>query len=101
MGIPVLNLFSNLWKSRPRQVAARSPLALAGINQMVFIKQWGEPETQIGLNQLGKLNKLGSLFLITNPTEAHYSVWIYKKRDKILFFTKKRLVYHFKWKEFR
>ena len=101
MGIPVLNLFSKLLKVRPQQVPARSRLSLAGINQMVFIKQWGEPETQIGLNQIGKLNKLGSLFLITNPTEAHYSVWIYKKRDKILFFTKKKLIYHFRWKEFR
>jgi hypothetical protein len=65
---------------------------LAGINQTVFLNQWGEPETQIGLNRLGSFYKLGSLFLIADPDEGvHYSVWIYKKRDRILFFSEKNL----------
>jgi hypothetical protein len=75
---------------------------LAGIGQTVFLKQWGEPETQIGLNHIGSSCKLGSFFLIVNPSEeAHHSVWIYKKKDRILFFTKKRLTSHFKWTEFK
>jgi len=75
---------------------------LAGINQTMFLNQWGEPETRIGLNPLGSLYKLGSLFLIADPTEeVYHSVWIYKKRDRILFFTKKRLTFHFKWSEFK
>jgi hypothetical protein len=75
---------------------------LAGINQTVFLKQWGEPETQIGLNPLGSMCKLGSMFLVVDPTdEVHHSIWIYKKRDRILFFTKKRLTSHFKWSEFK
>jgi hypothetical protein len=75
---------------------------LAGIGQTVFLKQWGEPETQIGLNCIGSSCKLGSFFLIVNPSEeAHHSVWIYKKKDRILFFTKKRLTSHFKWTEFK
>jgi hypothetical protein len=75
---------------------------LAGIDQTVFLKQWGEPETQIGLNCLGSLYKLGTLFLIVNPSEeVHHSLWIYKKKDRILFFTKKRLTSHFKWSEFK
>jgi len=102
MLIPVLSLTSNFSKPRPKYGVAGNHLMLAGIDQTVFLKQWGEPETQIGLNRLGSSYKLGSFFLIVNPTEeAHYSVWIYKKKDRILFFTKKRLTSHFKWSEFK
>jgi hypothetical protein len=74
----------------------RPHLMLAGINQKVFLNQWGEPEAQVGLNRIGRLNKLGTLFLITDPNEeATLSVWIYKKKENILFFTKERLVSHF------
>jgi hypothetical protein len=45
---------------------------------------------------------MGSVFLIEDPVkEAHYSIWIYKKKDRILFFTKKRLISHSRWSEFR
>jgi hypothetical protein len=75
---------------------------LAGISQTVFLKQWGEPETQIGLSRLGSLNKLGALLLVAdNADEVHHSIWIYKKKDSVLFFTRKRLVSHYKWSEFR
>jgi hypothetical protein len=102
MLIPVLTLTSNFSKPRPRHRAAPNHLMLAGIDQVVFLKQWGEPETQIGLNRVGSSCKLGSFFLIVNPSEgAQHSVWIYKKKDRILFFTKKRLTSHFKWTEFK
>jgi len=75
---------------------------LAGISQTVFQNQWGEPETQINLKRLGSLDKLGSIFLIEHPPRgAQHSIWIYKKKDRILFFTKKRLVSHSRWSEFR
>ena len=100
--IQVLGITSNPWKQRPRHGMVRNHLMLAGINQGVFLKQWGEPETQIGLDCLGNSCKLGSFFLIVNPSEeAHYSVWIYKKKDSILFFTRNRLTFHFKWSEFK
>jgi len=74
---------------------------LAGINQTSFLNQWGVPETRIGLKRVGSLDRLGSLFLIeASAEEAYYSVWIYKKRDRILFFTKKRLISHSRWSEF-
>ncbi len=102
MAIPPLSLPSIFWKPRPRYIWIHTHLMLAGINQTVFLNQWGEPETQVGLNPLGSFYDLGSLFLITDPTEeARHSVWIYKKRDRILFFTKKRLTFHFKWSEFK
>jgi hypothetical protein len=98
---PVVGLISNLYRPDPGQVSGRTHFTLAGINQMIFLKQWGEPETRFGLNPLGRFNKLGSMFLITEPKEdTHHSVWIYQKRKEILFFTKKKLVYHYKWKEF-
>jgi len=75
---------------------------LAGIHQTLFLNQWGVPEIRIGLKRIGSVDKLGSLFLIEDSAEeAHYSVWIYKKRDRILFFTKKKLVSHSRWSEFR
>ena len=102
MAIPPLSLTSNFLKPRTRHLVVHHHLMLAGIHQSVFLKQWGEPETQIGLNPLGSLCKLGSLFLIVDSTEeVSHSVWIYKKRDRILFFTKKKLTSHYKWSEFK
>jgi|APFre7841882590_1041340.scaffolds.fasta_scaffold12061_2 hypothetical protein len=101
MAIPILDFISNFRKSRPRQVPDRPHLFLAGLNQKVFLNQWGKPETQVGLNQIGRLNKLGTLFLITDPTEdAHLNVWIYNEKDSILLFTKEKLVSHFSCKRF-
>ncbi len=98
----VPNLLSNFLKSSPRPTGETHHLILAGIHQTLFLNQWGVPETQIGLKRVGTLEKLGSLFLIEDAAEeAHHSVWIYKKRDRILFFTKKRLVSHSRWSEFR
>ncbi len=100
--MPVLDLISNLRKSPPRPVPELTHLVLNGINQKVFLNQWGEPETQIGLNQLGKLDRLGTLFLITVPAEqTNLSVWIYEKKDSILFFTKEKLVSHFSYKKLK
>ncbi len=77
-------------------------LMLAGIHQTLFLSQWGEPETQISLRRLGSFGKLGAVFLIEDPIkEAHHSIWIYKKKDRILFFMKKRLISHSRWSEFR
>ena len=98
----VLTLFSNLRPSRSRYVREPTHLMLTGINQRVFLNQWGDPDTQIGLNRIGSFNRFGSLFLTVDPhEEVHHSVWIYKKRDRILFFTKKRLTSHFRWSGFK
>ena len=100
--VQVLVNTSKHLKQRPRHGMARTHLMLAGINQGIFLKQWGEPETQIGLDWLGNFFKLGSFFLIADSIqEVHHSVWIYKKKDRILFFTRKRLTSHFKWSEFK
>jgi hypothetical protein len=96
------SLMSNFLRSSPRPSGKIPHLMLAGINQTLFLNQWGVPETRIGLKRIGSLDRLGSLFLIEDSAEeAYYSVWIYKKRDRILFFTKKRLISHSRWSEFR
>ena len=87
---------------RPKQVPQRPHLFMTGLNQKVFLSQWGEPETQVALNQLGKLDKLGIMFLIADPAEAaQFSVWIYEKKNSVLLFTKEKLVSHFSCKKFR
>ena len=102
MTIPGLDFISRLRKSRPKQIPERPHSFMAGLNQKVFLKQWGEPETQVSLNKLGKLNKLGTVFLITEPAEeAHISVWIYKKKNSILLFAKEKLVSHFSFRRFK
>ena len=102
MTIPGLDLISSFRKARPKQMPERPHLFMAGLNQKVFLNQWGEPEAQVTLNQLGKLNKLGTLFLITDPAEeAHLSVWIYKKKNSVLLFAREKLVSHFSCKKFR
>jgi hypothetical protein len=102
MAIPVLDLILHSRKSRSKQISEHPHLFMAGLNQKVFLKQWGEPETQVSLNQLGKLSKLGTMFLITDPAEeAHISVWIYKRRNSILLFAKEKLVSHFSFNRFR
>ncbi len=94
-------LMSNFLRNSPRP-SGIPHLMLAGINQTPFLSQWGVPETRIGLKRVGSLDKLGSLFLIEDSAEeAYYSVWIYEKRNRILFFTKKRLISHSRWSEFR
>jgi len=98
----VPSLFPSFLKGPARPSRGHQHLMLAGISQTIFLNQWGEPETRINLKRLGSLDKLGSIFLIEHPaTEAHHSIWIYKKKDRILFFTKKRLISHPRWSEFR
>ena len=102
MTIPGRDLVSHLRKSRSKQAPENPHLFMKGLNQKVFLSQWGEPETQMSLNQLGKLGTLGTMFLITDPAEeAHISVWIYKKKNSILLFTKEKLVSHFSFRRFQ
>ena len=102
MAIPGFELISNFRKARPKQVPERPHLFMAGLNQKVFLNQWGEPERQVPLSELGKLDKLGTMFLVTDPAEAaQVSVWIYEKKNSILLFSKEKLVSHFSCRQFR
>ena len=97
---PVLGLIPNFRKSRPREAPERPHLMLTGINQKVFLKEWGKPETQLSLSQLGELERLGTIFLVTpRVEELPLSVWVYKKKKSVLLFAKEKLVSHFSCKK--
>jgi hypothetical protein len=101
MAIPFLKSIQNLGRGQPTNATAHHHLMLSGLSQTAFIKQWGQPDSQIPLKKLGGFHARRSLYLVVrSDDEADYSVWIYRKMDRILFFTKKRLVSHFKWSGF-
>lgn len=102
MTIPGLDLIAYFRKARRKQMPERPHLFMAGLSQKIFLNQWGKPEAQVTLDQLGKLNRLGTMFLITDPTEeAHLSLWIYKKKNCVLVFANEKLVSHFSCKKLR
>jgi hypothetical protein len=75
---------------------------MAGIFQNVFSNQWGVPDFQVTLQKLAGFFRLESLFLnIKCAEEDDYTVWIYEKKNKILFFRNKKLLFHFRWDEFK
>ena len=100
--IPVPNLISSLWKRPPVPVQANPYGMMAGLYQTLFSNQWGVPEFQVSLEKLAGFFRLDSLFLKIRPGEEdYYRVWIYEKKNKILFFRNKKLVLHFRWGEFK
>ncbi len=102
----VPNIISNIWKSpsRPstRFSMGNQHLMLAGINQAIFLNNWGPPEIKISLDRLQGYYELDSLSLNTEPDdEDSHTVWIYEKKDRIFLFKRGKLVSHFRWSEFR
>jgi len=98
----VPNLISNLLRGPSRPPRNNSHLMLAGINQTVFLNQWGVPEIKISLDRLQGSYELDSLSLSTEPHEGDYhTVWIYEKKDRIFFFKRGKLISHFRWREFK
>jgi hypothetical protein len=100
---PVLRNISSYFRSQPSLASPRRHLMLAGICQDVFLKEWGSPEIEINLDQVECCYKRGSLKVDADDSEGEtvHSVWIYKKKDRIFFFAKKKLVSHFKWSDFK
>ncbi len=98
----VPNFISTLLKGSSRPPRNRSHLMLAGINQSLFINQWGHPEIKISLDRLQGYYESGLVsFYSSSNEESFHTVWIYEKKDRIFFFHKGNLVSHFKWSEFR
>ncbi len=63
---------------------------------------WSKRETQVPFSQLGKLDDLGTMSLVTDPAEAaQLSVWIYEKKNSALLFVREKLVFHFNCNKFR
>ena len=100
--IPGLDLIPHFRKARRKQMPERPHLFMAGLNQKVFLNQWGKPEAQVTLEQLGKSSQLGTMFFTTSAAEeARFSVWIYKKKNRVLLFANEKLVSHFSCNKFR
>ena len=100
---PVLRNISSYFRSQSRLESPRRHLMLAGICQDVFLKEWGSPEIEINLDQIEDCYERGAVTPDPNDSEGEniHSVWIYKKKDRIFFFAKKRLISHFKWSDFK
>jgi hypothetical protein len=97
-----LSRLSSLLKTSPEALASRRHLMLAGLSQDVFLKEWGVPEIQINLDSLeGHYEREVVAVDTDSPEEILHSVWIYKAKNRVFFFTRKKLVSHFKWSEFK
>ncbi len=102
MMIPIPSAISNLLKRPPVAVQTNPHGMMAGLYQNLFLNQWGLPEFQITLERLAGFFNLDYLFLNINFSEENdHTVWIYEKRNKILFFKNKKLLFHFRWDEFK
>ena len=107
----VPNIISTFRKKPPPAVFLKKPipsvrpnlhLMLSGIYQNTFLNQWGTPEFQMGLGRLAGFFKLDFLFINWDQSETGgYSAWIYEKKNRILFFKNKKLLFHFRWDEFK
>lgn len=102
MLIPFLKPISNILKTRYMPAKSRHHLMLAGINQRVFVNQWGNPDIRIGLDRLHGYYESDIMVLNEEPgTDDFNTVWIYEKRNRIFFFRKGRLTSHFRWNDFK
>ena len=101
MTISFFKMIQQFGRGRSSYVTTRPHVMLAGISQAVFLKNWGEPDAEISLRRLGRLCERGTLYLSVNSDDkADYSVWIYKRKVRILFFAESKLHCHFKWSGF-
>ena len=103
--MPALSYLSTILKPQSRQplkMVGSPHLMLHGINETVFLGQWGIPEIKNSLNDLEEFFILDFLTVNIETAENEFvAVWIYEKRDMILFFKEEKLISHFKWSQFR
>jgi hypothetical protein len=101
MGIPGFSLVSGYLRWRAKGKGSPHRLMLAGIYQAAFLNQWGLPEVQVDVTRLRDPLRGDPVVVAMEITpEGLHSLWIYKKRNSVLFFTKRRLVSHFTWRGF-
>lgn len=97
------SIFITLLKPRSKFLSKnKTHLMLAGINQKIFLSQWGEPELRISLDKLKGFYSINQISIQNEICqEDQYTVWIYEKRDRIFIFKKGSLISHFKLSQFR
>ena len=103
--MPALSYLSTLLKPQARQPLRMvdSPhLLLCGINETVFLGQWGIPEIKTSLNDLKAFFSLDFLTVNIEIIQNEFvAAWIYEKKDMVLFFKGDKLISHFKWSQFK
>ena len=103
--MPALSYLLNLLKPQARQslqMVDSLHLLLRGINETVFLGQWGIPEIKISLNDLKEFFILDFLTVNIEITQNEFvAAWIYEKKNMVLFFKREKLISHFKWSQFK
>jgi len=103
--MPALSYLSTILKPQSRQplkMVGSPHLMLRGIIETVFLGQWGMPEIKISLNDFKAFFILDFLTVDIETGENEFvAVWIYEKRDMILFFKEEKLISHFMWSQFK
>jgi hypothetical protein len=95
-------IFNNFFRPRPSYPRQNTHLMLAGINQKIFLNQWGEPDLKISLDRLQGFYSSRQIILKNEVSpEDHYTVWIYENKDRIFFFKRGSLISHLKWSQFK
>ena len=101
--MPLSTYLSTLLRPQARQslkMVGSPHLQMRGINDTVFLGQWGIPEIKASINDLASFFVLD--FLRTNiDFPQNVAAWIYKKKDMVLFFKGEKLISHFKWSQFK
>lgn len=96
------SILNNFFKPHPSYMRQNTHLMLAGINQKIFLAQWGEPDLKISLDRLQGLYSPSKILLKTDVTpEDTYTAWVYENKDRIFFFKRGSLISHFKWSQFK
>ena len=96
MGIFSLKYRLRFWTRQSSDKAERRPLLLAGISKKAFLNQWGCPEIQIDLGCSGVRDIHESTPIRIDRNEGQTcSVFFYKARNRLCFFRKNKLVFHF------
>lgn len=101
--MPALSYLSALLKPQvlqPLETRGTTHLLMGGINESVFLGQWGMPEIKVGHNDLKSYFVLDLLTINVEITQ-NVTAWIYEKRDRVLFFRGEKLISHFKWSQFK
>ena len=103
--MPALSYLSTLLKPqarKPLQMVDSLHLLLRGINETVFLGQWGIPEIKISFNDFKEFFILDFLTVNIEITPNEFvAAWIYEKKDMVLFFKGEKLISHFKWSQFK
>ena len=104
MRVSIPRLIANLWRQHSGSVGRRPnrSLMLAGMHQNVFLSAWGFPEVEVPLDRMRGVFKPDATFMDAQSSDENgHRMWIYRERNKVLFFIKGTMVSHLSCTEFK